>query len=735
MLETISSKCVRHWKNGLYGCLLLSIIGCSPAPQTGAGEQPPQAGEQHQYLLQSELQFTHEQDTSPTTSLTYSLLNYQVQRSGDTLQLTLTPQLWLTNPSGYRPLTRWPSNKSSIQMLLAKGFKLKIALADGELLDFSPVISLHTPTDSDDHQTLEQTWNYLQQTPAFSGWRPIVFPVPRLTPEQRSHAKVMHSTPDRLYLQIEGGYKVGQSMVTLVIDRHTGWLLSLGAVASGEVSFNRFEDNKHIAGHFHQRTLLRNVDRTHLPVSPQWTSDKEQQRFTTRQFIPSLTATPATTAPISLANKRGSYTVSSTELAARFSYYSKQGDMRQMMRLGLLDIHPITPIDRTQQAVDVPMLVTDAESTSAHELQMTIAIDGSLEPKDIPSFSGVRATINRYALTMQPLTLPLKQQPSQWAEGGILAELSPTAAARTYELTVYADNRDFLTLAPDSKETLTVTELTPALSEASWIQAADQQLLATGLMRKRYRLTFNNDTLPAQLALQRWQRSDKPVEQQQVIFTILGDTPDPLSERPVTIDKTPSYQLLDHDTFVSGPEIKDHQLIMRLPWPALSVCRLTSNTPALNGHALVWGPTRFDTYGRNNLLLQTDDGIRTHFYGRVVKTTLRCPGQPIWKTIDVAPAPYPWLVDIKALPEFDEHWQASDIQSRYRFLDSEGTTLNIEWIDRKQEAGREPITAGHTLLQGRYLRIYGDIAHIQRAATQGEPLTKQWTHVLKNYPQ
>lgn len=136
-----------------------------------------------------------------------------------------------------------------------------------------------------------------------------------------------------------------------------------------------------------------------------------------------------------------------------------------------------------------------------------------------------------------------------------------------------------------------------------------------------------------------------------------------------------------------------------------------------------------------SLLLQTEDGIRTYFYGLGPREVhLSCTHTAKWINVDLTlDEDSPWVVPMEKLSIPPNIETIGDLFNSYRFVDSEGRALNL--IANHEDVETTPDTPLNAFVfPHNTLRIAGEPVSIQKIEMVDSPINRKFSVTLPSLP-
>lgn len=222
--------------------------------------------------------------------------------------------------------------------------------------------------------------------------------------------------------------------------------------------------------------------------------------------------------------------------------------------------------------------------------------------------------------------------------------------------------------------------LTPTESRVRRIAQPDPSAL---------RVVLRGKTAPQRITIRVNRTDGTPAASRQVVFqTTRGQRLDP--------DHPPQTRpLFGHDRppatvdRVKPQGLSQAALTIRLDALQARHCALDlAGAPHLAGHGF-----NSDRGRDGALFLQTDDGVRRHFYGLGAATAeLTCDARQSWRDADLKPdADHPWMLDPAHL-DLPDKATLQDLRDRWRFVNALGTALMLAAPEGVRLAPETPLS-------------------------------------------
>lgn len=708
----------------------LLLSGCSPSPDPVTITPPdPSSSTPHPYQLQAQLLTGPHQDNSTTSQLR---VEYTLTQQGKHTLLHIKPlNIFIGNGADMADAA------PGIATILNHDITMELDLKQGAIHHQSEGVP-----------QLKNAWDrlYAQQTPRYAHPTHALFPsmvLPKsLTfPQQQNepldwplgdHAlsfKVVQALPERLILSgvnaPHSRYQLSQA-VTMTIDRKTGWIQSM-AIASAQLNkkYQRF------AEHQYQLLTLTPVPRPRFQLAPQQdltaeSSKVQEVQAQPKQHTPTFyeldehLGTPLNKEQ-ALPSPVGGFSASSYGDI----WLSYKSDAK-VLNSGDWQLSQITAHDKTQQPMNIQWLDRPVRSEDdPYTLYDELLPQGNVDEvtKQYQNIQSITAELAYYPLQRSDVSLPIKAgETTQIAAADTFATLTPLPHHKgRFVLRLYQGQNSRLSVdnAPELNSVQIVTGLYRLADTTAPYLSAEQHyaLLVAGEQAEAYQIWFTDNKLPDHITLRLLKRAAQPSAHRSVSFlskaarlhrldNFLG------TQRLLLLH--PSYNSMTEGPF--DESFNHDSLTMKLDRATQVYCQLAANQPS--GEPLRW--EQQDTF---NFMAKLADQHPT-----TVTTTLSCPGTPTWQPIDVKTGPYPWLIDVSSLPEFDEKWTAAQLLGHYHFYFKKGGLIAIDMRNKTTQADNQ--TVGQALLAGKYLRIYGRLDHSEQSIVKGQPFNKTWQTTL-----
>ena len=335
----------------------------------------------------------------------------------------------------------------------------------------------------------------------------------------------------------------------------------------------------------------------------------------------------------------------------------------------------------------------------------------------------------------EPFTLTLHPDADGKASvsrNGATATFRPTDDG--YELLLSGKTWDFFGLSfPEGSEVK--GQIYAADSGANWLTPEESQARRLALPDfSGIKVVLKAETVPEKIDIRVERYAETPAATRAVVFrTARGKRLDPDTEpetRALYPDGAPPT--LDAIT----PEGLDlAALRFRLSTTQAKHCEARLDEPApLSGHELVFETRADEQTGTTTLQLETDDGIRTHFYGHEpITVVIDCGSIVEWREAPEALDPErPWLIDPETLGA-DSTMTIAEFNERFRLVDAEGTALALVSPDGT------PLTPDDTLASALFddgdIRAAGRPQRILEAQAGPDPVTRRFEVRFPDLPE
>ncbi|MAU22902.1 MAG: hypothetical protein CMH13_20600 [Martelella sp.] len=335
----------------------------------------------------------------------------------------------------------------------------------------------------------------------------------------------------------------------------------------------------------------------------------------------------------------------------------------------------------------------------------------------------------------EPFTLTLRPDADGKASvirNGASAEFRPTDDG--YELLLSGKTWDFFGLSfPEGSDVK--GQIYAADSGADWLTPEESQ--ARRLAMPDYsglKVALKAETVPEKIEIRVERYAENPATTRTVTFrTERGKRLDPDTEperRALYPDGTPSA--LDAIT----PEGLDlAALRFRLATTQAKHCETGLDEPvSLAGHDLGFETQTDEQTGTTTLQLETDDGIRTHFYGHdPITVVIDCETTVAWREATETLDPErPWLIEPEALG-VDSTMTIGAFNARFRLVDAEGTALALVAPDGTPLAPDD--TLASALFEDGHIRAAGRPERILEADAGSDPVTRRFEIRFPDLPE
>ncbi|AJY47800.1 hypothetical protein [Martelella endophytica] len=522
-------------------------------------------------------------------------------------------------------------------------------------------------------------------------------------------------TPEAVYLRYEGASKDARLSGVSVLARDTGWVER--SVMTYDMRIRPGADDERF---LRQTVAMADADSPFPLYTHAFRGKPEWHDMPTYPFA-SITPPPEPdmifTGEPGEADKHGrTYTLSFTHSAAAGSNIGRftVDDLR------LFDGDTELP---TQFIANMPVTVPESGGRFRTVSQVRPIGLGDVRD-DLENATELRARVDWYP--SEPFTLTLNPDADGNASAtrnGASAQLRPTDDG--YELLLSGKTWDFFGLSfPEGSAVK--GQVYAADSGADWLTPEESQARRLALPDySAIRVALRAGSIPEKIEIRVGRHAEKPAATREVVFrTKRGKRLDPDTE-PETWALYPDGEPPALDTTM--PESLDvAALRFRLATTQAKHCKAGLDAPAqLSGHDLVFERQADGKTGTTTFRLQTDDGIRTHFYGHEpVTALLECDTALEWDDATQTLDPErPWLIDPASLGA-ETTMTIAAFNHRFRIVDADGTALALV------SPGETPLTSEDTLasalFEDGHIRAAGRPERILEAHTTPDAATRRF---------
>lgn len=538
---------------------------------------------------------------------------------------------------------------------------------------------------------------------------------------------VTEVTPDEVFIRYDGDGEYMKLSGLSVLDRETGW------VERSVLTYEATLDFEEGGDHIRQTIAMAPADYPYA-LHADFARDKPEW-----YPVPEAPLSPPEPLPREdqvFAKPFGQARETNEALSLTFGHTAAIGD-----NIGRFSIHDMRlfdgdrPLD-TELVASEPVTLPGYDSDDPFRTFITVRPAGIGDAReDLARVTELRADIDWFQAT--PFTMTLRPDADGNAtvtRDGATATLRPVEDG--YELLLSGEPSDYFMWSFPEGSNIEgriyagdrgASWLTPSESLARRVAARNHSAL---------RIALKTDTVPEEIGVRVNRTADEPAATRQVIFlTERGERLNPDSEpkkQPLFREGAP-VALGD----IAPEGVEQAALRFRLPVLQADHCNARLAEPApLSGHALnftVNTPDGSGYQGTRFLELQTEDGIRSHFYDHgTVEAVLDCDATVIWQDAGIPlDQDRPWQIDPEPL-DLDPQMTIAAFNDRFRIVDSDGAALTFVspdngrlWMDD---------TLADALFDGGYLRAAGRPARILRAVADEQPVTRRFSVTFPELP-
>ncbi|MET3601792.1 hypothetical protein [Martelella mangrovi] len=689
----------------------------------------PPDGSERTYHLEMSVRFGNPDDpgyfddTNHISALTRFVANGR--NADDQFMIDIYP-LWTVFDSGMSTFsTALGDIPDDATDLLREGFTALVDLDEGRLVDFSARGGGEMP----DQMVGQITEQFEQPVPpvaieAEEGWSTTA----DLELVRDVDVTVTKVTPDQVFVRYNGAGPFRKLSGVSVLDRETGW------VERSVMTYETLLDIEDKDGDHIRQTLAMAPADYPKGVYADFARDEPEWYPMPEGPLPPPEPVPDATQifahPFGTADKADDDALSLT-----LGHTAAIGD-----NIGRFEIHDVRlfegerPLETrviTSEPITFPGYGDDPFQTYIRARPTGI---GDAR-EDLARATEVRADIDWYPPESFVLTLqPEEDGNARVSRDGVTATLSP--ADEGYELLLSGGPSDYFNWSfPEGSDVQGMIYagdrgadwLTPTESQVRLLATPDQNALLIALKA---------DEMPDEIRVRVNRFADEPAMTRQVGFlTERGERLNPDSE--------PKKQLLFRDgepvalEDIAPEGLESAALRFRLPMLQAEHCDAQLAEPApLAGHALTFvqkAPDGSGYQGTRLLELQTEDGIRTHFYDHgTVEAVLECDSTLVWKDAGITPdSERPWQIEPEMLG-VDPSMTIAEFNDHFRLVDKNDAALALVspdsgrlWMDD---------TIADALFEGGYFRAAGKPARILEAVVEPEPVTRRFTVTFPELP-
>lgn len=640
---------------------------------------------------------------------------------GGGISLDVFPQ-WFAYDEGSRVTsTAFGDAPDDLVALMRAGFTATIDPESHGLTNFAPRGDAEMPA-----AMLKQMRDQLGQPvlpvaiEAETGWRTTTT-LPGFTDVEITVSAV---TPDEVFLRYDGGSETTRLSGVSVLARKTGWVER--SVMTYDTRIRPGADDER----FMRQTIAMASEDSPFPLYTQaFPSEPKWHDMPTYPF-PSTVMPPdpdmVFTGKPGEADKYGKmYTLSFTHDPAAGSNLG----VFALDDLRLFDGETELP---TKFIASMPVTIPDSGDrfrtvSRARPIGMGDVSD------DLKRATEISARVEWYPAEPFTMTLhPDADGKASITRNGATAQFRPTDDG--YELLLSGQTWDLFSLSfPEGSAVK--GQIYAADSGADWL--TPEESLARRLALPDYsaiKMTLRAETVPEKIEIRVERYDETPATTREVVFsTERGKRLDPDTEpetRPLYPDGAPPA--LDAVT----PEgIDVAALRLQLATTQAQHCQARLDEPAsLAGHDLVFETQANEQTGATTLQLQTDDGIRTHFYGHEpVTALLECSSVVEWKDAAQKPDPArPWQIDPDALG-VQTSMAIAAFNDRFRLIDADGTALALVSPDGAALAPDD--TLASALFDDGHIRAAGRPARLLEAKVSAAPVARRFDITFPALPE
>ncbi|RCK43079.1 hypothetical protein TH25_22295 [Thalassospira profundimaris] len=522
-------------------------------------------------------------------------------------------------------------------------------------------------------------------------------------------------TPDKVYIRYEGHADDLKMSGLSVVARKTGWVES--AVLTVENRSPRGKDKER----FLRQTIVMTTAESPYPLPD--ARFKRDQKWSDMKTgpLPSILAQPDP--DLVFPDAPGTVDKYNDILVAEFDH-----DVGGGFHIGRFAVHDLQLFDQ-KTALDTAFIAdypgTYAVSDNVSRTMFQARPIGIGDARDnLRKATEMRAKVDWFPASPFTMTLhPNKDGTAHVAQNGASVRLTPTDDG--YELLASGKPWDYFAFSfPEGskvKARFYADDRGP-----DWLSS--EESLARRLAQPNYsavRIPLKTDKVPAKIDIRVFRYTEDPKVSKEVVFlTKRGARLDPEIEpklQPLFAEGAPPAL---GDVTPDGLDLAS--LRFSLATEQAQYCRAALEKPAsLARHDLVFKKTQPDSQpGVTVWEMQTDDGIRQHFYGHdPVTVVLNCDAKIEWQETAVKPDPErPWQIDLEALGTASS-MTIAEFNRRFRIVDADGTALALV---SPGEAPLSPTdTLASALFEDGHIRAAGRPARILKAVEKDQQVSRR----------
>ncbi|MBB5320189.1 hypothetical protein [Marinobacter oulmenensis] len=710
----------------LSALMAFTLSGCSPSETTTFD---PKAGSHRDYRLE--------------TTTRHGLANRPLDYEEQTVESSLTRIEVTGNPEEPGSLKVYPlwynihdsDNHQSSSVEMRSSTSVKKVMKQGLSSQLNSVGGLGGLTYSEPQNDLQDSLNDFQlkrvnpavpgEIKAEKGWQKTIQLYPWLPPLTLTVTQV---TNDEIYAHLDGGDERSRIAGLSVYERETGWLkrqaITYEIQGKGTSSLERV-------------TSVLTTRQTPYPIdSDEYSHGHEWSGFPSRDLSD---IGPMPDEEDVFGEPFGTARAGTPNIMLELAMPTVEPGNGGRITLDNVELFDDEGRVETEFLPEWLFLMPNWRTDKGSMLSATFfAIKGNFDHAVEKGINKAEAQVSWFPST--PFVMELKPDTHGKAtasENGATAKFKPLEKTGEYELLISANALDRVRISFPENEDITGKTyardqgpdwLTPSESRARSIAAKDY---------KAWRIVLRADSAPGLIQIRVNRHDKEPKATRSVSFlTPRGQRLDPDVE-PQTKPLFEKSSPLPVEK-VQPEGLKKAAFRLQLPTRQARHCSLTlANDQQLAGHgfdASLKARNGWDYTGTQTLQLQTDDGIRTHFYGLgQQEILLSCDARIVWEETKAKPAPEkPWIIDPAELGITDMTVSLAQFYNQWRFISEDGKALRLSSPEDGYTNGKTPLL--EVVYPDDTLRVSGKPVKFLKSEVKTEKLQRRFEVTFPDLP-